>query len=122
MLIPKTNIKSLHRINDIGGNRKKFICLDKNERTVPFSKEIYNEMMASININDLSTYPDQTELYCALSNFYDLSEDHFLITPGSDAGIKYIFDTFVQNNCKILSLSPTYAMVDVYTKMFEQLQ
>jgi len=118
MINPKTLIKLLNRIQDIGSNREGYIRLDKNERTIPFPRYVFDEIISSIKPEDITTYPDQAELYTVLSNFHGIKEDHILLTPGCDAGIKYIFDTYIENTHTILTLWPTYAMVDVYIKMF----
>jgi len=115
----KNNIKSLKRINDIGRGRKGFVRLDKNERTIPFENNVIKDMIDTIDPDEFSAYPDQSELYNSLSEFHDIPEDNILITSGSDTGIKYIFETFINQSSKIMTLWPTYAMVDVYTKMFE---
>ena len=48
-----------------------------------------------------------------------LSKDCLVITPGSDGGIRLCFELFVKPKDKIITLSPTFAMVDIYAKIFE---
>ena len=118
MIKPKDTIYKLHRIIDLGDNRENFIRLDKNERTVPFTEADIENMFSHLKSKDLTMYPDQTPIYKAVSEFLNISQDKLLLTPGSDVAIKYIFETFVQNDDSVLTLWPTYAMTDVYTKMF----
>ena len=118
MIKPKDTIYKLHRIIDLGDNRENYIRLDKNERTVPFTKSDIKNMFSHLKSKDLTMYPDQTPIYKAISEFLNISQDKLLLTPGSDVAIKYIFETFVQNDDSVLILWPTYAMADVYTKMF----
>ena len=41
------------------------------------------------------------------------------ITPGADIAIRYIFELFTDNkNKKILSINPTYGMVNIYADIF----
>lgn len=115
----KASIKKLVRMKDYGSDRSSYVRLDKNERTVAFSTEIFREMMAGLSADQIVAYPDQTSLYKKLSAFYELPEDHFLLSPGSDAGIKMIFETYFEKSDRVIYLDPTYAMVDVYANMFQ---
>ena len=114
----KKLIEELNRMNDIGQDRSKNIRLDKNERTEPFEDQIFDEVLSKFSSYDFVSYPDQNPLYKSLSNFLDVQSENILLTPGSDAGIKFIFETFISENDCVGYLWPTYAMIDVYAKMF----
>ena len=118
MISPKETIKKLYRIIDLGDKRSNYIRLDKNERTIPFLEDDLAKIFFELKNIDISMYPDQTPMYDALSDFLNLSRDKILLTPGSDVGLKYIFETYVKKEDSIVTLWPTYAMADVYTKMF----
>ena|SRR3990167_1740430 len=117
---PKANnrIQHLQRINDRGGNRKGKCRLDKNERTIPFPDDTLNAILKKVCADSLSIYPDQNPLYAKLSNHLKLSEKQILLTAGGDAAIKTIFETYVEPGDHVAYLWPTYAMVDIYAKMF----
>ena len=117
--LAKDNVKNLLRFKDIGSNREAFIRLDKNERTIPFAKENFKEIISRISSEDLVRYPDQSGLYEKIADSLSVSPKNLLLTPGSDAGIKYIFETFVNKNDYVGFLSPTYAMFEVYSNLFE---
>jgi histidinol-phosphate aminotransferase len=112
------HIASLDRIFDVGEERNGFLRLDRNERTIPFSKKITSKILLSITPEDLVRYPCQKNMYSLMSDFYGVDVKSILLSPGSDAAIKYIFETFIQDGDEILMLSPTYAMPEVYAKMF----
>ena len=118
MIKPKETIKNLHRIIDLGDNRSNYIRLDKNERTVLFSSHDLENMFSMLKDKDINMYPDQTPMYDAISKFLSLSKNKILLTPGSDVGLKYIFETFVNIKDSIVTLWPTYGMANVYIKMF----
>ena len=61
--LAKNNVKNLLRFKDIGSNREAFIRLDKNERTIPFAKQNFKEIISRISSEDLVRYPDQSGLY-----------------------------------------------------------
>ncbi len=103
---------------DIGSDRHEPVLLDKNERTVPYSDEVFREIMELFEPSDLNKYPDQSDLYRKLSEFVELPEDNLLLVSGVDGGLKTLFETFVQPNDKVVILEPTYAMIQVYAQMF----
>ena len=44
--------------------------------------------------------------------------DNIIFGHGSDGCIKNIFEAFIQKNQKVLTLSPTFAMYDIYPKIY----
>ena len=117
-LKPNRLVENLSRQNDIGEDRTGFFRLDKNERVTPFNKTDMKNILASINDNDLSSYADQKNLYKAISKYLKININQILITPGSDAAIKYIFETFISKNDLVAFLNPTYAMIEVYANLY----
>ena len=118
MIKSKSSIGSLERLTDIGDARNVEMLLDKNERTYPFDWEIHKQILDRITPGDLIQYPDQSNLYKKLAGFLCRSTTELLLTPGADAGLKYIFDTFIDPGCEVIHLQPTYGMVSVYSNMF----
>jgi len=119
MIPPRKNIKKLNRMKDFGSDRSAFMRFDKNERTLAFPEEIYQSMLSTISNDNLTMYPDQNPLYSSLSEFLSINQNHILLTAGSDAAIKSIYETYVEPGDKVVYLWPTYAMIDVYAEMFE---
>ena len=117
-LKPNPLVQKLNRQNDIGENRTGYIRLDKNERTVSFSKKIFNDIIKSISLEELSAYADQSKLYKKLEVETKLDKKFLLLTPGSDSAIKFIFETFVIKKDVVGYLWPTYAMIDVYSELY----
>ena len=98
-------------------NKNKFL-LDKNENI----DDILNKKIKKI-INNLDTeyifkYPETQKLYFKLSNFVNLSPKNILLCHGSDAGIKSIFETFINSGDKICLTNPTFQMYYVYAKIY----
>lgn len=118
MIEPKPSVARLQRLRDIGANRQELHLLDKNERTTPFPEHFTKELFGSITPQDLIKYPDQSDLYNKLSAYLSLSTSKILLVPGSDSGIKIIFDTYARPNDQVVSFKPTYAMVHVYAELF----
>ena len=74
----------------VGEDRTGFYRLDKNERVIPFKREFLNKIIKSIKDEDLSAYANQSPLYDLLSKKIEINKKNILLTPGSDAAIKYI--------------------------------
>tara|TARA_X000000950_G_scaffold229307_1_gene277121 strand:- start:24127 stop:25215 length:1089 start_codon:yes stop_codon:yes gene_type:complete len=111
-------VERLERENDKGVNREGFVRFDKNERTVPFPYADFKAILDKIDSECLSSYPDQNILYQKIAKFNVTEVENLLITNGSDSAIKVIFETFINFGDKVGFLFPTYAMIDVYGKMY----
>ncbi|MEK9943006.1 MAG: histidinol-phosphate transaminase [Gammaproteobacteria bacterium] len=74
--------------------------------------------MASITSEELSRYPDQTEAYEKIAKFLGLDPQEILLTVGADSGLKHVFETFVEPGDRVVSVSPSYAMIEIYAAMF----
>lgn len=119
MIAPKKTIKNLKRMRDIGSDRTAFQRFDKNERACAFSDTEFQNMMSSFTPNLITMYPDQTPLYDKLATFLGVKQSEILLTPGSDCAIKIIFETYIEPKDKVVIITPTYAMANVYAQMFD---
>ncbi len=99
-------------------NLKKGLRLNRNERVLDFPKNLLSHIFKNVKSYDLAKYSDQTLIYKHLSSFLKLNENNFYITQGIDGAIKNIFEIFTKPNDKILCLYPTYAMYEIYSKIF----
>ena len=108
-------IKNLTRERANSFSRKTYLRLDKNEKVNKF-KDI---ILRKINLNsfDLSAYPEVGRTYSLLSKRLKVSEKQILITPGSDFGYRVCFEFFCRKRKNIITLEPTFGMVEVYVKL-----
>jgi histidinol-phosphate aminotransferase len=116
----QSNILHVSRLD--GVNLKKFtnfLRMDKNERIDNYSNKVLNDFKKNIKSVDITNYPNEQNLTKNLSKFLKVKKNQILITPGSDAGIKYIFETFIKSKSKIASLTPTYAMFEFYSQLYK---
>ena len=118
MIKPKAQIGHLYRTDDIGAGRNLPVLLDKNERTVPYEDELFRQLLASLDAKDLSKYPDQSGLYERLANFLGIDKEYLLLVSGADSGLKLFFETFLEPQQQLVTVAPTYAMINVYANMF----
>ena len=122
MIEPKSLIANLHRTSGGLDERTDYIRLDRNERTIPFPSEMTAALMARITPEMLVSYPSPGPLYQKLTRHLGVDREMLLLTNGSDAGIKAIFETYIEAGHEVLHLAPTYAFYSVYSGMFGALE
>ena len=102
-------------------DKNKFLRLDANERVVPFSNTDLRLLKRSIANYSLQAYPTNRETVAKLiAKREKISLDQVSITPGADTVLKYVFELISQNNGGVLSVYPTYGMIDVYCKIYKK--
>ncbi len=118
MVEPKPFIAELDRLEDIGSGREGQLLLDKNERTIPYPDGVVSAIYDTISPIELTRYPDQAILYEKLSTFLGLNSENLLLSNGADSALKAVFDAFISSTDEIICPNPTYAMINVYARMF----
>ena len=93
--------------------------LNRNERVENYPKNTLSKIFSKVNDYDLGKYPDQNNIYKILSKFLRIKEKNLIITSGIDGSIKSIFEIFTNIGDKIAILHPTYAMYEVYSRIFQ---
>jgi len=95
------------------------IEMHRNVRFDLYGKKFDKKLKKYLSFKNLSKYPQVEKLYTKLAKFNNLEENNFLVTAGIDAGLKTIFEMCSQKNSKVICLTPTYAMYQVYADAFE---
>ena len=116
------NINTVKRNRGIFPTRVKKLRLDANERISKFENNFINNIKKKISSFHFTAYPETEKIYDLLSKKYNLLRSNFLITSGSDIGIRHCFELFTQKNSSVITLNPTFGMVDVYCKIYETKQ
>lgn len=108
------------RSNEI--DRKNFYRFDRNERVSPIPNKFLNIIKKNLRSEYLTTYPNLKNLYNLISKNINIGKENILLTAGSDLAIKNCFELLIQKGDEILTIYPTYGMVDVYAKLFDAKQ
>ena len=95
------------------------LWLDKNENTHPKLQILYKKIIKKINPIHISSYPDLGGLYKKISSYEKVSSENIIFSHGSDGCIKNIFEAFNKKNQKVITLEPTFAMYDIYPKIYD---
>ena len=93
--------------------------MDKNENLKGFSKEIIQDIQKMISSDFLTAYPEVDPLYIKLAEHLNIPREKIYLSAGSDAGIKSIYEVYVDSGDEVIVINPTYAMYYVYSKLFQ---
>jgi len=114
-------ILNLKRNYEIDFNKKKFLRLDSNERVIPFSKKELSKLKNCLNDFSIQSYPSyRKKVKKLISKKENLLQENFTLSPGIDLTLKYIFEIFLKKKGNILTLYPTYGLIDVYAKIYQK--
>lgn len=100
------------------GRPEKILWLDKNENTDPTYLALIQEVIKNIPPAALFGYPDCFSLYQKLADYLGKDINQLFIAAGSDGVIRAVFEAFVSCGDAVLYTEPTFAMYDLYAKMY----
>ncbi len=89
--------------------------LDLNENIMGPSPKVL-ESIKNITENDIKFYPAYGELINKIAAVHSIDSNMVLPTNGADEAISYIFSTFVEEDDFVVSVTPSFAMYEVYAK------
>lgn len=117
MYYQNKNAVEVKRIAD-PDSRKGYLRLDLNENPGGLSDEFIKEVLSDITPEFIAMYPDVSEFTKTLCNFLGTDKEHICLVNGSSEGIRHIMEAFSSPGGKILGVTPSYAMFEVYAKMY----
>jgi len=98
---------------------KELLWLDKNENTDPILNQLTGRILREIDpLTTLAVYPDCAPLYRKLSDYLCVPTDCLILATGSDGVIRSVFEAFCEPGNRVLFPNPTYAMYEVYSRMY----
>ncbi len=115
----KLKINDIFRMPPSDKSRIGQIRLDKNERADPHIKFFLEKLKKNISSDLISAYPEFGLIYKKLSKKLKISSNNLVFTAGSDQAIKNTFELFYKKNKDVITIDPTFAMVDIYCKIFK---
>lgn len=114
----KKYLENLYRSKPNAFSRKEYIRLDMNEGIPGLPENFIKSVISKACGNQISMYPEYSKLEGEIASYHNLRPGNILLSNGSDAAIKYIFDAYISAKDKVLLTDPTFAMYPVYCKMF----
>ena len=118
----RLKIDDIYRLPPASTTRFGQIRLDKNERADSHFSFFLNKLKKNISSDLISAYPEFDKIYNKLSKKLNVSSSNIVFTAGSDQAIKNTFELFYKKNKKVITINPTFAMVDIYCKIFKTKQ
>lgn len=110
-------IKDLYRVK-YHDERGDVLRLDMNENPGGLPKEFIERVKEKLTPSFLATYPLKDELVSLLAQHNGIKDENITVTAGSDEAMRLIFQCFGEAGKQVLTVSPTFEMYDVYSKMF----
>ena len=111
------NIKNLYRVK-FHDERKDYLRLDMNENPEGLPADFVEEIKKKITPEFIASYPEKDRLAKLLSEHNNIPAECISITCGSDEAMRLIFQCFGEQGKELLTVTPTFEMYDVYSKMF----
>jgi histidinol-phosphate aminotransferase len=109
LVVPKHSLKHIHRTPKAAKPRVGHVLrMGRNERTIPFSDAIVHDMLAGISGEDIVAYPEIEPLYTQLGRWLAVERDQLLLFNGSEAGIKALFEVYVEVGDDVICLHPAF--------------
>ena len=100
-------------------DRRHLVRLDRNEDPDGWDQAHFSEWLATLSPHDLAAYSDTTELVERIARWQSLSFEQIVVTAGSDAAIKLIFETYLDPGDRVLVLDPSWRMYEVWASVYQ---
>ncbi len=97
--------------------RKDFLRLDLNENPGGLPQEFLDDVLKDITPQMVAQYPETLLFTKTLAEYLKTDAAHLCLVNISAEGIRYIIQAFTSEGCKIVGVTPTYFMFQVYAEM-----
>ena len=104
----------IHRVVVPFEERAGLIRMDRNEDVVGWDEENLTEMLGRVRPSDLAAYHDSDRLQERIADWVGVLPSNLTITAGSSEALEMIFETYVDEGTKVLVLSPSYSLYEVF--------
>ena len=112
-------IKSLNRVFD-QNSRSGFLRLDLNENPGGLPQEFIDTVLSEVTPELVSKYPETDEFQHFLADKIGVEPDEICLTNGSAEAIRYAIELFSRPKGKVVSVTPAYAMYEVFSLMYDR--
>ena len=116
MIYVNEHIKNTYRVPQPEG-RGNYIRLDQNENSDGLPKWLFDATMQKITPEFLAIYPEETIPTTKYAHLLGLEKENVTLTAGSTVGMGYVIKVFGQPGKNIITVTPSFAMYEVYAKM-----
>ena len=110
-------VETLNRIFD-QNMREPYLRLDLNENPGGLPEEFVKKVLSEITPEFVAQYPETLPFATKLAEFLNTGVENICLVNGSSEGIRNIIYAFSGPGGRIVGVTPTYAMFEVYSKMY----
>lgn len=110
------NIKNTYRVPQPEG-RGDYIRLDQNENPDGLPEWLFDSVMEKVTPEFLAIYPEESVPTKKYANLVGLEKENVTFTAGSTVGMGYVIKVFGEPGKNILTVTPSFAMYEVYAQM-----
>lgn len=115
----KSHLRKIKRKYNEKDKSKYDFRLDQSERTVLFNPNFFNNFIKTLNQTDFITYPYLDGLKNKIANYNNVKKNNIFLVPGSDVGIKSMFELCVTPGSEVISTLPSFPMYKVYCDLYK---
>jgi histidinol-phosphate aminotransferase len=116
-LTPREAVRRMAPYSPPSGGRAEKLRLDFNENTVGCSPQVIDFLRSRLSANQLSIYPEYGDAMRELAEFFQVAENEFTLTNGTDEAIQILVNTYLDDGDDVLLLRPSYAMYRFYSEL-----
>lgn len=116
MIESKKNLENISSHNTDLYKQDWRLKLDSNENIYGCSNNIISAIK-NIPNEEISLYPTYGKLKDKFSEKYKINKDNILFSNGCNEALDLIITAYLENDEEILSLNPTFSMLELYTKI-----
>ena len=113
------SIESLNRIFD-QNDRSGYLRLDLNENPGGLPQSFVDSVLEDISPSFVAQYPETAPFTNQLAEYLHTTTDRICLVNGSAEGIRYIFQAFSSPGGKVVSVTPSYFMFQIYSEMYDR--
>lgn len=111
------HLVKLNRIFD-QNSRDNYIRMDLNENPGGLPEDFIHKVLSTITPELISKYPEQLAFTEKLGKFIGAELEQICLTNGSAEAVRYVIEAYSRPDGKIVSVTPSYAMYEVYANMY----
>ena len=111
------DVENLNRIFD-QNMREPYLRLDLNENPGGLPEDFVREVLSEMTPQFIAQYPETLPFTEKLAGFLGTGIENICLVNGSSEGIRNIIYAFSSPGGRIVGVIPTYAMFEVYSKMY----
>lgn len=93
-----------------GRDPDRYTLLDFNERTIPVSEKIAQEIADWVMSGRMQMYPSYGDIAGKIATYCGVQESNIMITNGSDQGIDLVFRACCDADSEVIIPAPTFPM------------